>query len=137
MARAFKLVAVAAARAAWDKKAEDVLLLHVSKTSPVTDYLLLATALSPSHMESVEVEIRKVLKDYGIVCLHKARPASDNWRVMDFGGLLVHVMAAEARLFYALERLYPDAPRVKWTAASAPAAKPAPKKRSPAHARAR
>lgn len=137
MALAFKLVAVAASRAIWDKKGEDVLLLHVAKTSPITDYLLLATALAPSHMESLEVEVRKVLKGYNIFCLHKARPASDNWRVMDFGGLLVHIMTAEARMFYSLEKLYPDAPRVKWLPPPAAPAKTAAKKRNAAHARAR
>lgn len=114
MAPGFKAVAVAAARAAWDKKAEEVLLLNVAKSSPLADYMLLATALSPSHMESLEQEIGKALKEFSLPCLRRARPASDNWRVMDFGGLLVHLMTGEARLFYSLEKLHPEAPRLKW-----------------------
>lgn len=118
MAPAFKRVAVAAARAADDKKAEAVLLMEVSKISPVTDFLLVATANSRPHLETLEHEIKKAAKEFHIPVLHQAKPASDAWRILDFGGLIVHLMTAEAREFYALERLYGDAPRVRWQAAA-------------------
>lgn len=131
MARPFRTVSIAGARALSDKKADDVLLLDVARLSPLTDFLLIVTALSAAHLEALEQEVKKTLKDFQLHCLHRARPASDQWRVLDFGGLIVHLMVAEARGFYALEKLYNEAPRVKWEAA---AAKAAPKK---AHARAR
>src|SRR5579884_738939 len=112
MARAFKAVAIAGARAADDKKGENVTLLHVSKTSPITDYLLIITATSRPHLETIEREIEKAASDFNVACLHRARPESDQWRVLDFGGLLVHVMTAETRDFYALDKLYHDAPKV-------------------------
>lgn len=114
MALAFKAVAVAAARAADAKKGENVALLHVSRTSPITDYLLIVTASSRPHLESLEREIESAAAQFHVSCLHRARPESDQWRVLDFGGLLAHVMTEQTRDFYALDKLYYDAPRVHW-----------------------
>jgi len=114
MARAFKAVALRLARAAADTKGEDVSLLNVSKTSPVTDYMLIVTANSRPHLEALEREIDKEADAMGVDCLRRSKPASDHWRVLDFGGLLVHLMTADSREFYALEKLYHEAPRIKW-----------------------
>ena len=122
MNQGFKFVAVAAARALSEKKAEDVALLNVGRTSPITDYLLIVTAMSRPHLESLEVEADKATADFGISALHRAKPKSDSWRVIDYGGLLVHLMTAETRDLYALEKLYPDARHLTWRAATAAAA---------------
>ncbi len=114
MARAFKNVAVAAARAAEDKKAEAVSVLDVRKTSPVVDYLVVATALSRPHMEALEDEIVEKLEAEGLAVHHRSRPQTDAWRVIDFGGVMVHLMSAEARELYALERLHDGAKEVAW-----------------------
>lgn len=116
MVRSFKTVAVAVARAAADKKGERVELLHVSRRSPVTDYMLLVTALSRPHLEALEAEVEEAAHGLRLKCLHRAKPKSDQWRVLDFGGLIVHLMSAEARAFYALEKLYNGAPNVAWQA---------------------
>ena len=114
MGRAFKAFAVAAARAAWDKKGQNVAVLEVARISPITDFLLLTTALSAPHLEALEVEIAKAAKGFRLNCLHRAGSQSTAWRVLDFGGLVVHLMTAETRGHYALEKLFDDAPRVKW-----------------------
>jgi ribosome-associated protein len=116
--RGFKFVASAVARALSEKKAEDVLLLHVSRTSPITDYLLLATATSSPHLDSLEVELDKAAKEYNLKPLRRAKPRSAIWRVVDYGGVLVHIMTTEARALYALEKIYPDARKVDWEAPS-------------------
>ena len=126
MARAFKPLAVALARAISDKKAEEVSLLHVGRTSPVADFLLIATVNSRPHLEAVEVETVKAARDLRLTCLRRARPQSDQWRVLDFGGVLVHLMTAESRAFYALEKLYHDSPRVSWESANGRESKAAP-----------
>lgn len=114
MARAFRNVAVAAARAVADKKAEHVLLLHVTGVSPLTDYMLIATANSKPHMETLEEEAKKAAKAFHLTSVKQARPASDSWRILDYGGLIVHIMTQEAREFYALDRLYGEGKKVKW-----------------------
>lgn len=115
MARSFRPVALAAARAAEEKKGGEITLLHVTRTSPITDYLLIVTALSGTHLEALEDEVRKAAQGLHCPCLRRARPQSNRWRVLDFGGLLVHLMTAETREFYALDKLYHDAPKIKWS----------------------
>ena len=112
MARAFRMPALAAAAAVDDKKGEDIVLLNVAAVSPLTEYLLLATALSTPHLETLEKAVREALELKGFSCLHRARPKSDHWRVLDYGGLMAHFMTAEARAFYALEKLFDRAKRV-------------------------
>ncbi len=114
MAQAFKRISVAAARALWDKKGEDITLLNVSRTSPLADFFLIATALSHTHLQSLEEEVGKAAKEFHLHALHRAKPKSDQWRVIDYGGLIVHLMTSEARDFYALEKLHDQAPRVAW-----------------------
>lgn len=109
-----KDVALAAARAADDKKAEQVLVLDVRKSSPVADYLVIATALSRPHMQALEDKIEEDLLAAGLSLHHRSRPQTDQWRVLDYGGVLVHLMRAEARELYALERLNEGAKEVPW-----------------------
>lgn len=115
-ARAFdaKAVAVAAARAADDKKAEEIVVLDVRKSSPVADYLVVATALSRPHMQALEEKIEEELLAEGHRLHHRSRPQTDQWRVLDYGGVLVHLMTAGARALYALERLNESSKPVAW-----------------------
>lgn len=114
MARAFKNVAVAAARVADERKAEQIQVLDVRKSSPVVDYLVLVTALSRPHIEALEQKIVEKMEDDGLKVHHRSRPQTDAWRVLDFGGVMIHLMSPEARELYALERLHDGAKEVAW-----------------------
>lgn len=109
-----KDVALACARAADDKKADQVVVLDVRKTSPIVDYLVIVTALSRPHMQALEDKIEETLLADGLGIHHRSRPQTDQWRVIDYGGVLVHLMQAEARQLYALERLHDGAKEVAW-----------------------
>jgi len=114
MPRAFKSAAVAAARAADDRKAEGVRVLDVRASSPVVDYLVIATALSRPHLEAVERKVEESLTTLGLRVHRRARPQTEHWRVLDYGGVMVHLMSADARQLYALERLHDDAKEIAW-----------------------
>lgn len=114
MARAFRSLAVAAALAADDKKGSDITLLHPGRKHPLADYLLIITASSRPHLESLEKAILAALESKKISRCRRGRPQSDSWRVLDFGGLLVHLMTSSCRDFYSLEKLYSESPRVLW-----------------------
>ncbi|MBI4423752.1 MAG: ribosome silencing factor [Elusimicrobia bacterium] len=110
----FKRIAVAAARAAHDKKAEDVVLWNVRAVSGVADFLLVASVTSPAHLEAVHAAIEDMMESAGVELRHRDGSHSALWRVLDFGGLLVHLMLSETRAFYALDKLYHDAPKQRW-----------------------
>lgn len=112
--RLFKKLGVKAARAADDKKASDIVLLHVRPVSGVADYVVVASADSRPMLEAVEDHVKKTLKDMGFLALHRDGRLSDRWRVLDYGGLLVHVMHPETRDFYRIESVFDGAKTVKW-----------------------
>lgn len=114
MARAFKPVALAIAQVADEKKAERVVVLDVRKSSPVADYLVIATALSRPHLQALEDAIEEQLEAGGMSVHHRSRPQTDQWRVIDYGGVLVHLMSADARELYGLERLNDGAKELRW-----------------------
>ncbi|HAM34729.1 MAG TPA: ribosome silencing factor [Elusimicrobia bacterium] len=120
MARTFKSLGQSLARTASDKKAEDIALLDVRRQSPITEYLLIATVTSPPHLQAVEEAVRQAGKELRCPALRRAKPQSDRWRVLDFGGILVHLMTEETRRFYALEKLYHQSRPVSWQAEARP-----------------
>ena len=114
MPKAFKTVTISAARAMNDNKAGNIVVLDVRKTSPLSDYIIIATALSRPHLEALEDKLAEALENAGVRVHHRNRPQSDLWRVLDFGGLIVHLMVEEARELYALERLHDGAKELAW-----------------------
>lgn len=117
--RLYKKLALEAARAADDKKAEDVVVLHVRPVTSVADYVIIVSCSSGPQVEAVQDHVKKTLKDSGMLALHRDGRLSERWKVLDYGGLIVHIMHPETRAFYRLETLYAGAKKVRWEAAHA------------------
>ena len=111
----FRSLGVAAARAADEKKAEDVVLRRVAAFFPLCEYVLVASVNSHAQMEAVQEKIRLALKSEGMYVIHRDGPQSDLWRILDYGGLIVHVMHPKARDFYSIDKLFREGRRVSWT----------------------
>jgi ribosome-associated protein len=99
-----------AARAAQDKKAVDLVVLDVRALSSVTDYFLVCSGRSTTHVQTIIDAIRDELKAAGSRPLHGEGVAESGWVLLDYGDVLVHVFLDETRTYYALERLWGDAP---------------------------
>ncbi len=95
-----------AARLADDKKAENIKVIDLCGLSSLCDFVLIATATSKPHLDAVEEEISKKLKEEGYYKSNRDGGDSNQWRVSDYGGFLVHVMTQEARDFYALDKIF-------------------------------
>ena len=97
-----------------NKKAEDIVILDVRKLSSITDYFVIASALSDPHLRAVVDEITDRLWQE-----HDIRPKAVDgrlpapWLVLDYFDVIVHVMRTDVRERYDLEGLWGDAPRVK------------------------
>ncbi|MBU2613780.1 ribosome silencing factor [Patescibacteria group bacterium] len=124
----FKGLAVLAARTAEEKKGENILLLHIRPVSTIADYLLIVSATSPAHIRAIEEAVRVRLKTDGENPGRRDGRQSDIWRVLDYGGLLVHLMHPKARDFYSLDKLFHNARPVEWLV---PPKKSAPQKSVP------
>jgi ribosome-associated protein len=110
----FRTLAILAARTADEKKAEDVVVRSIAPISPLAEFLVVASVTSRAQMEAVQEHIRLKLKDLGAEPVHRDGGASELWRIMDYGGLLVHLMHPKARDFYSIDKLFHEARRIRW-----------------------
>ena len=101
-----------AAQAALDRKAVDLVVLDVQGLSSVTDYFLVCSGRSTTHAASIVESIRAALKTAEVRPLHAEGTPESGWMLLDYGDVLVHVFLGDTRVYYALERLWGDAPSV-------------------------
>jgi len=101
---------LAAAQAAADKLASDILLLDVSEQLVITDVFLLASAPSDRQVLAVVDGIEDRLRELGAKPIRREGATEARWVLLDFGDIVVHVQHQEERVFYALERLWKDCP---------------------------
>jgi ribosome-associated protein len=99
-----------------DKKATDVLILHVAKLTSVADYLVLGSAESDRQTRAIADHVDGILSQAGSGPLSIEGKTSSQWVLMDFGDVVVHIFRQDARQYYGLERLWADAKRVPVTA---------------------
>jgi ribosome-associated protein len=99
-----------AARVALEKKAGDLVVLDVQRVSSVTDYFLICSGQSRTHLRTITDAIRSELKGEGVQPRHAEGVAESGWVLLDYGDVLMHVFLEDTRAYYALERLWGDAP---------------------------
>jgi ribosome-associated protein len=98
--------------AAEDRKASDLKVLHLEKVSDFTDYFLIASGTSERQVQAIADSVLERLRREGVRPLHVEGYHRGQWVLLDYGDLLVHVFQEVPRRFYALERLWGDAPDV-------------------------
>lgn len=103
----FLKLAKQAQKIAEDKKGENVIIVDVTGQTAIANYFVIITAVSVPQINAIANEIEKSLKyDFGVAPLRREGAASQTWKVIDFGGLLVHVMYPEIRVKYNLEKIW-------------------------------
>jgi ribosome-associated protein len=112
-------VAIAAARAAADKQASDIVVLDVSKIIVITDHFVICTASTDRQIRSVIDAVEDQLRGLGVKPMRREGEAEAGWWLLDYIDVVVHVFGEEERAYYDLERLWSDAPAVRWQASDA------------------
>jgi ribosome-associated protein len=111
--RALEL-ALTAAQAAADKKADDIVILDVADQLVITDAFVLASAPNERQVLSIVDAIEEQL----LLLPERAKPVrregerAGRWVLLDYVDIVVHVQHTEEREFYSLDRLWKDCPRV-------------------------
>ncbi len=100
----------AAARAASDKQATDLLAFDVSEQLAITDAFLLASATNDRQVKAIVDEVEDKLREIGAKPIRREGQREGRWVLLDYGEIVVHVQHDEERAFYALERLWRDCP---------------------------
>jgi ribosome-associated protein len=109
--RALELVR-AAAEAASDKLATDLVAFDVSEQLVITDAFLLCSAANDRQVRAVVDEIEDRLRELGAKPVRREGERDGRWVLLDYADIVVHVQHTEERAFYALERLWRDCPTI-------------------------
>jgi ribosome-associated protein len=97
-----------------DHRGADVLVLDLrdiaspSGAGAWTDFFVIATSSSNTHMDGLDRHIKEFCHERGIDILRRSRKpdGEDEWRIIDLGPIVIHLMNNKTRAFYDLERLY-------------------------------
>lgn len=115
-----KDLAICLARALDAKKALNVRILAVSDLTTVTEYFVIATGTSTTHVGALADEAEFQLEREGVKVLRTEGHDGKRWVLLDYGSVIVHVFTQEAHDYYDLEHLWADAvqlPEAEWQAA--------------------
>jgi ribosome-associated protein len=108
-------LAVVVARVADDKQGSDVLVLQVGDVLGVTEYFVIVSAPNRRLVRTLVDEVEERTRERtGRSPLRTEGVREQQWVLVDYGDVVVHVFLAEIRDFYEIERLYNDVPKVAW-----------------------
>lgn len=110
-------LAKAAAGFAYEKKARDIVGLDLAGKSPVTDYFVLCSGSNKPQIKAICDNIDDKMAELGVNPLRVEGYKEAQWVLMDYGMLVVHIFDDESREYFNLERLWGDAPAVRFSAA--------------------
>ncbi|MEH6946715.1 ribosome silencing factor [Peribacillus asahii] len=102
---------VLAAKAADDKRAEDIVALNVQGISLIADYFLICHGNSEKQVQAVAREMKEKAEEAGVDVKRLEGFDEAKWVLVDMGDVVAHIFHRDERLYYNLERLWGDAPR--------------------------
>ncbi len=96
-----------------DKLGKDIKILNVGELSSLCDYFIIASAGSSRQLKAIAESVEDEMTKHEIEPRAKEGYGSTTpWILLDYGDIMVHIFDEENRDFYALERLWKDAPEV-------------------------
>ena len=104
--------ALLCARAAIDKKAQNLKILDLREFSSFTEYFIVCSGTSDRHVQTIADSASVELREEKIGTLSTEGYSEGRWVLMDLGDVVLHVFLDPLREYYDLERLWADAPRV-------------------------
>jgi ribosome-associated protein len=105
---------------AANTRCRDVAVLDLVGLWPVADLFVIATGSSPRQMRTVCDDITEMAATLGSKPFTQSGYEGQTWIILDFVDVVIHLFSQEARLYYDLENLWGDAPRVTWQEAPSP-----------------
>ena len=101
---AHKIVEIAS-----DRKAEDIVMLDISKLSIIADYFVICSGTGDRHVKAIAREIDEKLGDEGVDATNIEGVTEGNWVLMDYGDVWVHIFEPATREHYGLEQFWSGA----------------------------
>lgn len=95
-----------------DKKAKDIKVLDIHELSALSDYFVIATGTSTTHVQALCDNVEEKMEEDGYKIHHKEGFRNGRWILLDYYDVIIHIFYEEERKFYNLERLWVDAKTV-------------------------
>ena len=108
-----KRIALLVKEAADAKQAVDPVILDLSRLTSFAHYFLITHGNSDRHVRSIAQHIQEELEKKKVPLWHMEGVTEGRWVLLDYGSIVAHVFHRELREFYALERLWGNAPHVE------------------------
>lgn len=102
-------LALLAARTCLDNKADKVVVLDLAGVSDMTDYFVIASGTSDTHVRALAEHVQAALAETGQRATHVEGLPQGRWVLLDYVDFVVHLFHPTLREFYQLERLWGDA----------------------------
>lgn len=85
----------------------DTAVVDVSTRCSWADFFVISTVTSIGHLRGLVNQIWEVLESQGLEVRNRHKnPGVDGWELIDCGDIVIHLMSAELRAFYSLEKLW-------------------------------
>ena len=95
-----------------DKKAKELTAIHTTEQTILSDYFLICTGTSTTHVKALADDLEFEMKNRHGVLPRGVEGRATGWILLDYGTVLVHIFLQEQREYYNLERLWEDSERV-------------------------
>jgi ribosome-associated protein len=102
------------AQIASEAKGEEIVILDLRGLSSITDYFVIVTGTSQTHLRSLGKKIEDEMLKLGLKPGNVEGNRGTGWMVFDYGSVIVHAMTGDSRRMFDLERLWGDAPKAVW-----------------------
>jgi len=89
-----------------DKKACDITVMDVHEKTSIADYFVVCHGTSETHLSTLLSTLVKASKENNLDLLRSDRSSSKEWKVLDYGDIIVHIFLEESRSFYDLEQIW-------------------------------
>lgn len=105
--------ALLCAKAAIDKKAENVKILDLTQLSGFTEYFVIASGTSDRQVQSIADSVEHAAHEQEFPIVSSEGYGEGRWVLIDLGDVVMHVFLDALREYYDLETLWADAPKIK------------------------
>jgi ribosome-associated protein len=89
-----------------DMKGQSIRCINVERLTSITDYMVIVTGTSSTHLKALAESVSKSVKDAGQEVVGMEGKLASEWVLVDLGGVVLHLMLAPVRVLYNLEELW-------------------------------
>ncbi len=105
-------LALTAAKAMDDKKAEEVQVLKMPNIMVDAEYFVISSCPTITQMQAVNQSVLEAMEDKEAQLLRQEGHSGNKWLLLDYGKVVVHIFLSEEREYYSLEKLWADAVKI-------------------------